>query len=81
MHGKQVFFRLSCDLYLFIFQQVLVFDFGSELYVWAGKRACGDERQVGMKLAREMWKEPFDYNDCDINPIYPLESPMRMTGL
>ncbi|XP_066940406.1 supervillin isoform X3 [Macrobrachium rosenbergii] len=52
--------------------KVLVFDFGAELYVWAGKRACGDERKVGLALARELWEETYDYSDCDINPIMPM---------
>lgn len=52
--------------------KVLVLDFGSELYIWAGKRACGDERKVGLALGRELWEELYDYSDCDINPITPM---------
>lgn len=49
-----------------------MFDFGAELYVWAGKRACGDERKVGLALGRELWEELYDYSDCDINPVTPM---------
>ncbi|XP_042881684.1 serine/arginine repetitive matrix protein 2-like isoform X2 [Penaeus japonicus] len=52
--------------------KVLVFDFGPELYIWAGKRACGDERKVGLALGRELWEEEYDYSECDINPITPM---------
>lgn len=49
-----------------------MFDFGPELYIWAGKRACGDERKVGLALGRELWEEEYDYSECDINPITPM---------
>lgn len=52
--------------------QVLVLDFGSELYIWAGKRACGEERRLGVALGRELWEEEYDYSECDINPIMPM---------
>ncbi|XP_050688505.1 supervillin-like isoform X3 [Eriocheir sinensis] len=52
--------------------KVLVLDFGSELYIWAGKRACGDERRQGVALGRELWEEEYDYSECDINPIMPM---------
>lgn len=47
-------------------------DFGAEMYIWAGKRACGDERKLGLAIAREMWEEEYDYSECDINPITPM---------
>ncbi|XP_042234899.1 serine/arginine repetitive matrix protein 2-like isoform X3 [Homarus americanus] len=62
--------------------KVLVFDFGPELYIWAGKRACGDERKVGVVLGRELWEEHYDYSECDINPITPMTpiSKAKMKG-
>ncbi|XP_063887519.1 supervillin-like isoform X6 [Scylla paramamosain] len=52
--------------------KVLVLDFGSELYIWAGKRGCGDNRRIGVALGRELWEEEYDYSECDINPITPM---------
>lgn len=67
---------------ILVSDKVLVFDFGSELYIWAGKRACGDERKVGLALGRELWEEPYDYSECDINPIMPMTpvSKAKMKG-
>ena len=63
--------------------QVLVFDFGSEVYAWLGKRAGAEDRRVGVALAKELWAEDYDYSDCDINPVQPTANanlPMSGTG-
>ncbi|XP_066305316.1 uncharacterized protein [Branchiostoma lanceolatum] len=52
-------------------KQVLVFDFGSELYVWQGRQSDFTKRKVGVKLARQLWEMGYDFSECDINPIYP----------
>ncbi|XP_078701607.1 uncharacterized protein LOC144927773 isoform X5 [Branchiostoma floridae x Branchiostoma belcheri] len=52
-------------------KQVLVFDFGSELYVWQGRQSDFNKRKVGVKLARQLWEMGYDFSECDINPIYP----------
>ena len=54
--------------------QVLVFDFGSEVYVWTGKHVDISERRVANKLATEIWCCGYDYTNCDINPLSPLQS-------
>lgn len=65
-------FRLQ-HLGIFLFQ-VLVFDFGTELYVWQGKAVKPDRRKMGVKLARQLYEKGYDYSACDINPMSPLSS-------
>lgn len=58
--------------FLFVFQ-VLVFDFGSEVYVWHGKEVTLAQRKVAFQLAKHLWNGTFDYSNCDINPLDPGE--------
>lgn len=51
--------------------QVLVFDFGSEVYVWHGKEVTLAQRKVAFQLAKHLWNGTFDYSCCDINPLDP----------
>lgn len=51
--------------------QVLVFDFGSEVYVWHGKEVTLAQRKVAFQLAKHLWNGMFDYTCCDINPLDP----------
>lgn len=51
--------------------QVLVFDFGSEVYVWHGKEVTLAQRKVAFQLAKHLWNGTFDYTCCDINPLDP----------
>ncbi|XP_078327129.1 uncharacterized protein LOC111123958 isoform X12 [Crassostrea virginica] len=60
--------------------QVLVFDFGTELYVWQGKAVKPERRKMGVKLARQLYEKGYDYSACDINPMSPL-STEEMGGL
>lgn len=53
--------------------QVLVFDFGSEVYVWHGKEVTLAQRKVAFQLAKHLWNGTFDYANCDINPLDPGE--------
>ena len=52
--------------------EVLVFDFGSELYVWNGKFADKSKRTMGLQLAQQLWKDSYDASECIINPFDPL---------
>lgn len=52
--------------------EVIVFDFGSEMYVWQGKSVKPDQRKIGVKLARQLWERGYDYSNSDINPLCPL---------
>jgi supervillin len=47
----------------------MVFDFGSEMYVWNGKNAPLDRRRVAVGLAQELWNEGYDYSECDVCPL------------
>lgn len=55
------------------FPQVLVFDFGSEVYVWHGKEVTLAQRKIAFQLAKHLWNGTFDYENCDINPLDPGE--------
>ncbi|XP_049332842.1 supervillin isoform X4 [Astyanax mexicanus] len=52
-------------------REVLVFDFGSEVYVWHGKEVTLAQRKVAFQLAKHLWNGTFDYTNCDINPLDP----------
>ncbi|XP_072364463.1 supervillin a isoform X3 [Scyliorhinus torazame] len=54
-------------------KDVLVFDFGSEVYVWHGKGVTLAQRKVAFQLAKHLWNGTFDYTNCDINPLDPGE--------
>lgn len=54
-------------------KEVLVFDFGSEVYVWHGKEVSLAQRKVAFQLAKHLWNGTFDYENCDINPLDPGE--------
>lgn len=49
--------------------KVIVFDFGSEMYVWSGKNASITEKKLAFKLAKELWESGYDYSDCNICPL------------
>ncbi|KAM8823124.1 supervillin a isoform 4-T4 [Spinachia spinachia] len=61
----------SCSLLLP--KEVLVFDFGSEMYIWHGKEVTLPQRKVAFQLAKHLWNGTFDYTNCDINPLDPGE--------
>lgn len=50
-------------------KKVIVFDFGSEVYVWNGKNATSDCKRAAMKLAQEMFTNRYDYEICELNPL------------
>ncbi|XP_054452116.1 supervillin-like [Anoplopoma fimbria] len=52
-------------------KEVLVFDYGSEVYVWHGKEVTLAQRKVAFQLAKHLWNGTFDYTCCDINPLDP----------
>lgn len=54
-------------------KEVLVLDFGSEMYIWHGKEVTLAQRKVAFQLAKHLWNGTFDYSNCDINPLDPSE--------
>lgn len=61
--------------------KVLVFDFGSEMYIWQGKIAPFEKRKIAVLLAKELWEQGYDYSECDINPLNAsLEQKISLKG-
>ncbi|XP_059893675.1 supervillin-like isoform X2 [Gadus macrocephalus] len=50
-------------------KEVLVFDFGSEVYVWTGKDVPLGERKVAVKLGKQLHAGAYDYTTCRVNPL------------
>ncbi|XP_052861156.1 supervillin [Anopheles cruzii] len=49
--------------------KVLVFDFGSELYVWSGKNAPSERKRAALRLAQELYAASYSYDECQLNPL------------
>lgn len=49
--------------------KVIVFDFGTEMYVWSGKNAPIEKKKVALKLAQQMWDLGYDYSECNVCPL------------
>lgn len=52
--------------------QVLVFDFGSEMYTWSGKNALFDTRKIGLKLAKDLWENEEKNRELIVKNNHPL---------
>ena len=52
--------------------QVLVFDFGSEMYIWSGKNALFDTRKIGLKLAKDLWDNEEQNEALILKTNHPL---------
>ncbi|XP_022598994.1 supervillin-like isoform X2 [Seriola dumerili] len=50
-------------------KEVLVFDFGSEVYVWHGKDVPLGDRKVAVKLGKQLYSGSYDYSNCRVNPL------------
>uniref|UniRef100_A0AAX7TDI7 HP domain-containing protein n=1 Tax=Astatotilapia calliptera TaxID=8154 RepID=A0AAX7TDI7_ASTCA len=50
-------------------KEVLVFDFGSEVYVWHGKDVPLSDRKVAVKLGKQLYSGSYDYSHCRVNPL------------
>ncbi|TMS22115.1 Supervillin [Larimichthys crocea] len=50
-------------------KEVLVFDFGSEVYVWHGKDVPLGDRKVAVKLGKQLYSGSYDYSSCRVNPL------------
>ncbi|GFR98405.1 supervillin [Elysia marginata] len=54
--------------------EVLVFDFGPEFYIWQGKAVTMETRKLGMKLAKQLYDKGYDYSMSAISPFSPLRT-------
>ncbi|XP_041771665.1 uncharacterized protein LOC121593412 isoform X4 [Anopheles merus] len=50
-------------------RKVLVFDFGSELYVWSGKSAPAESKRAALRLAQELYGGGYSYEECQLSPL------------
>ncbi|KAM9426091.1 supervillin-like [Pholidichthys leucotaenia] len=50
-------------------KEVLVFDFGSEVYVWHGKDVPLSDRKIAVKLGKQLYSSSYDYSNCRVNPL------------
>ncbi|XP_069761099.1 supervillin-like isoform X3 [Narcine bancroftii] len=51
--------------------EVLVLDFGSELYIWHGKEVTLAQRKIALHLGKQLLNSFYDYSNCVINPLDP----------
>ncbi|XP_041029402.1 supervillin-like isoform X4 [Carcharodon carcharias] len=52
-------------------KEVLVLDFGSELYIWHGKEVTLAQRKMALQLGKQLLSGPYDYSNCVVNPLDP----------
>ncbi|XP_058836906.1 supervillin isoform X2 [Topomyia yanbarensis] len=50
-------------------KKILVFDFGSELYIWNGKNTLSEAKRAAIKLTQEMFMQEYSFEMCQLNPI------------
>lgn len=50
-------------------KEVLVFDFGGEVYVWHGKDVPLSDRKVAVKLGKQLYSGSYDYSNSRVNPL------------
>ncbi|XP_031559748.1 supervillin-like isoform X2 [Actinia tenebrosa] len=51
-------------------KEVLIFDFGSELYVWNGQQSLSGQRKIAFALGKRLFESPFEPPGI-YNPLYP----------
>ncbi|XP_028310399.1 supervillin-like isoform X2 [Gouania willdenowi] len=49
--------------------EALVFDFGSEVYLWLGQDVSPSRRDVALLLTQQVWLGDYDYSNCRVNPL------------
>ncbi|XP_030263419.1 supervillin isoform X2 [Sparus aurata] len=64
--------------------EALVFDFGSEVYLWHGQDVSLSRRTVALQLTHQVWAGAYDYSNCRVNPLDPTQcnpgTPLRGEG-
>ncbi|KAM6904794.1 supervillin [Xenentodon cancila] len=54
--------------------EALVFDFGSEVYLWHGRDVSSRRRNVCLQLTHQVWTGAYDYSNCRVNPLDPTQT-------
>ncbi|XP_064646108.1 uncharacterized protein LOC135499312 isoform X9 [Lineus longissimus] len=54
-------------------EEIYVLDFGTEMYVWHGKKVSTEKRKMAMKLAKQVWDQGYDYSELEISPLSPFK--------
>ncbi|CAH2039431.1 unnamed protein product, partial [Iphiclides podalirius] len=49
--------------------KIIVFDFGSEMYIWFGKNVPLESRRRAAQLAQELYDDGYNYEECHVNPL------------
>ncbi|KPJ08030.1 Supervillin [Papilio machaon] len=49
--------------------KIIVFDFGSEMYIWYGKNVPLESRRRAAQLAQELFNDGYNYEECHVNPL------------
>ncbi|VEL39146.1 unnamed protein product [Protopolystoma xenopodis] len=52
--------------------EAYLFDLGSEIYLWTGRRISSVLRTAGIELAQQAYKSPYNYSSLQLNPITPM---------
>ncbi|XP_038561119.1 supervillin isoform X3 [Micropterus salmoides] len=64
--------------------EALVFDFGSEVYLWQGQDVSLSRKTVALQLTHQVWVGAYDYSNCRVNPLDPTQcnpsTPLRGEG-
>lgn len=68
------FKQMRCHSRVHVYVQALVFDFGSEVYLWHGHDVSGSGRAVALQLTQQVWVGAYDYSNCRVNPLDPTQS-------
>ncbi|KAK2833119.1 hypothetical protein Q5P01_017008 [Channa striata] len=53
--------------------EALMFDFGSEVYLWHGQDVSLSSRNVALQLTHQVWVGAYDYSNCRVNPLDPTQ--------
>ncbi|KAM7387286.1 hypothetical protein PAMA_009758 [Pampus argenteus] len=53
--------------------EALVFDFGSEVYLWHGQEVSLSRRNIALQLTHQVWVGAYDYSNCRVNPLDPTQ--------
>lgn len=50
-------------------EEVFVFDYGTEMYIWIGSIVSSALRKASVEAAKELWLAGYDYTDIEFAPL------------